>query len=178
MARLFSFLPLVTLLIIFSVVISQCKPAVAEPLGPLHTDSRWIVNESGERVKLACVNWVSHLEPMLAEGLSQQPINEISKKIRSMGFNCVRFTWPLYLLTNETYSSVTVRQSFERLGLSQYIPGFEKNNPFVLDLPLVKAYQVTMLSYSKHIHIYIYSLYSFSHDMLIFSGSGIQSWGL
>ncbi|GLT36663.1 hypothetical protein SLA2020_110260 [Shorea laevis] len=63
----------------------------------LSTKSRWIVdNQTGKRVKLACVNWVAHLEPVVAEGLNKQPVDVISKKIRSLGFNCVRFTWPLF----------------------------------------------------------------------------------
>ena len=51
---------------------------------PLHTDSQWIVNENGNRVKLACVNWPSHLDTVAAEGLSKQPVDAISKRIVSM----------------------------------------------------------------------------------------------
>jgi hypothetical protein len=66
----------------------------------LSTASRWIVDESGKRVKLACVNWPSHLEPMLAEGLSKQPVGAIAGDVAAMGFNCVRLTWPIFLVTN------------------------------------------------------------------------------
>ena len=93
-------------------------------------------------MKLACVNWVSHLEAMVTEGLSKQPVDAISKKIASMGFNCVRLTWPLFLVTNDSLASVTVRQSFQSLGLSDTISGILANNPSIIDLPLIKAFQV------------------------------------
>jgi len=117
---------------------------------PLHTSDRWIVDEGGKRVKLACVSWVSHLDTVVAEGLSQQPLDMISKRIRSMGFNCVRLTWPLLLLTNHSLASLTVRNSFQNLGLLQSINAIEAINPSLIDLPLIKAYQVCiilMLSY-------------------------------
>lgn len=111
---------------------------------PLSTDSRWIVDDSGQRVKLSCVNWVTHLDAMLAEGLSKQPVDAISKRILDMGFNCVRLTWPLYLFTNDTLANVTVRQSFLNLGLLESIAGLQVNNPSIVDLSLIKAYQVKM----------------------------------
>ncbi|CAL5332873.1 unnamed protein product [Camellia sinensis] len=82
---------------------------------PLSTDSRWIVDETGWHVKLSCVNWASHLDAVVAEGLSKQSIDSISKKIVSMGFNCVRLTWPLFLATNDSLANTTVRQSSRTL---------------------------------------------------------------
>lgn len=120
-------------------VIILCSTVVAQPLS---TNSRWIVNESGRRVKLACVNWVTHLEVAVAEGLSKQPVDVISKKIVDMGFNCVRLTWPLFLFTNDSLASLTVRQSFKNLGLLESIAGLQANNPSIVDLPLITAYQV------------------------------------
>lgn len=108
----------------------------------LYTNSRWIVNEGGQRVKLSCVNWVSHLEVMVAEGLSKQPVDTISKSITNMGFNCVRLTWPLFLFTNDSLVSLTVRQSFNNLGLVESIAGLQANNPSILDLSVLQAYQV------------------------------------
>jgi hypothetical protein len=138
---LFSFLPLVSFLMI---IFSQTKPVMAVSL---NTNSRWIVNEGGQRVKLSCVNWVSHLAPVVAEGLSKQPMDAISKRIVSMGFNCVRLTWPLSLATNRSLASLTVRQSFQSLGLSQYISSIQDNNPSIVDLSLIKAFQVTSLCF-------------------------------
>ncbi|KAK8502349.1 hypothetical protein V6N13_090677 [Hibiscus sabdariffa] len=108
---------------------------------PLSTNSRWIVDNGGRRVKLACVNWASHMEPVLAEGLSKQPMDTIAKRIVSMGFNCVRFTWPLYLITNDSLALLTVRQSFQRLNLLESLAGIQTNNPSIIDVPLIKAYQ-------------------------------------
>ena len=111
---------------------------------PLSTNSRWIVDagNGGERVKLSCVNWVSHLDAVVAEGLSKQPLDSISNKISAMGFNCVRLTYPLFLFTNDSLASVTVRQSLRKLGLIESIAGFQANNPSIIDLPLLKAFQV------------------------------------
>ncbi|XP_042496063.1 glycosyl hydrolase 5 family protein-like [Macadamia integrifolia] len=117
---------------------------------PLYTNSRWIVDESGQRVKLACVNWASHLEPMVAEGLSKQPLDVISKGIISMGFNCVRLTWPLFLVTNRSLASMTVRQSFQSLGLVETIAGVQVNNPSLLDLLLIQAYQVVVSNLAEN----------------------------
>ncbi|CAL5384201.1 unnamed protein product [Camellia sinensis] len=80
---------------------------------PLSTDSRWIVDETRWHVKLSCVNWASHLDTVVAEGLSKQSIDSISKKIVSMGFNCVRLTWPLFLATNDSLANTTVRHAFQ-----------------------------------------------------------------
>ena len=134
-----SFLPLVAIFLIFSSVISQSKPVTALTL---QTNSRWIVNEAGQRVKLACVNWVSHLDTMVAEGLNNQPLDAISKKMVSMGFNCVRLTWPLFMVTNNLLGSLTVRESFQKLGLSQYISGIQAKNPSIINVSIIKAFQV------------------------------------
>ncbi|GLT36666.1 hypothetical protein SLA2020_110290 [Shorea laevis] len=111
----------------------------------LSTNSRWIVDsQTGKRVKLACVNWVSHLEPVVAEGLSKQPVDVISMKIRSMGFNCVRFTWPIWLATNDSLASTTVRQSFQKLGLTDALSGIQANNPSIVDLTLIEAFEAVV----------------------------------
>ncbi|KAF2292799.1 hypothetical protein GH714_029051 [Hevea brasiliensis] len=129
-----------------SITLSTVTPPKQAAALPLSTSSRWIVDENGKRVKLACVNWVSHLEVVVAEGLSKQPMDEIAKKIVSMGFNCVRLTWPIFLVTNDTYASLTVRQSFQGFGLLESISGIQANNPSIIDLPLIKAYQAVVSS--------------------------------
>ncbi|ESQ32867.1 hypothetical protein EUTSA_v10003934mg [Eutrema salsugineum] len=120
---------------------------------PLSTDSRWIVDDGikGRRVKLTCVNWPSHLETAVAEGLSKQPIDSIAEKIVLMGFNCVRLTWPLYLATDESFSGImTVRQSLRKFGLFEAVSGFQANNPSILDLPLIKAFQEVVTCLGNH----------------------------
>ncbi|MBA0702090.1 hypothetical protein Goari_022292 [Gossypium aridum] len=135
------------LFLLFPTIIQHAKPAMSLPLS---TSSRWIVDEEGRRVKLACVNWVSHLEPVVAEGLSKQPMDMIAKRIVTMGFNCVRFTWPLFLITNDSLASLTVRQSFQRLGLLESIAGIQSNNPSIIDVSLIKAYQAVVSSLGKN----------------------------
>ncbi|KAI7988893.1 hypothetical protein LOK49_LG13G00527 [Camellia lanceoleosa] len=140
----FSLLPIFSLTVIFlSTTIALPQPAAALPLS---TDSRWIVDETGRRVKLSCVNWASHLDAVVAEGLSKQPIDSISKKIVSMGFNCVRLTWPLFLATNDSLANTTVRQSFRNLGLIESIAGFQVNNPSIIDHSLISAFQAVVSS--------------------------------
>ncbi|XP_074309984.1 glycosyl hydrolase 5 family protein-like [Silene latifolia] len=117
---------------------------------PLSTHSRWIVDEHRQRVKLACVNWVSHLDSVVTEGLSKQPIDVIIKKIKGMGFNCVRLTWPIYLVTNDSLASLTVRQSFLNFGLTNDILGIQANNPSFLDLSLIKVFQAVVTSLSDN----------------------------
>ena len=110
----------------------------------LSTASRWVVNESGSRVKLACVNWPSHLEPMLAEGLGKRPVGAIAGDVAAMGFNCVRFTWPTFLVTNASYSGLTVAQSFLRLNLTESLAGIRVNNPGFVDLKLIDAFKASL----------------------------------
>ncbi|XP_030542067.1 glycosyl hydrolase 5 family protein-like [Rhodamnia argentea] len=130
---------------LLTLLISLSSTSSAAAL-PLSTSSRWIVDETGQRVKLACANWVSHLESVVAEGLSRQPLGAISARIASLGFNCVRLTWPLFLATNDPLASLTVRQSFQRLGLADSISGVQANNPEIIDLSLIEAYQAVVSS--------------------------------
>jgi hypothetical protein len=130
--------------------------AVAAPT-TLSTASRWVVDESGSRVKLACVNWPSHLEPMLAEGLGKRPVGAIAGDVAAMGFNCVRFTWPTFLVTNASYSSLTVAQSFLRLNLTESLAGIRVNNPELVDLKLIDAFKASLCLFSddttRHVRI-------------------------
>ncbi|CAL5016329.1 unnamed protein product [Urochloa decumbens] len=112
----------------------------------LSTSSRWVVDERGNRVKLACVNWPSHLEPMLAEGLGKQPVGAISAAVASMGFNCVRLTWPTFLVTNASYGDLTVAESFRRLNLTESLAGIAVNNPTFVDLKLIEALKAVVRS--------------------------------
>ncbi|THU50541.1 hypothetical protein C4D60_Mb06t21330 [Musa balbisiana] len=139
--RLGFLLPCITVLLVAGNV---CKLAQNSSALPLSTSSRWIVDESGLRVKLACVNWVSHLEPVVVEGMGKQPLDTISKKIAAMGFNCVRLTWPLFLVTNDSLAGLTVRQSFQALGLMESIAGIQVNNPDLLNLTLIQAFKAVV----------------------------------
>ncbi|OEL22417.1 hypothetical protein BAE44_0016564 [Dichanthelium oligosanthes] len=122
------------LLVLF--LAGYCERAAAVTLS---TSSRWIVDQAGHRVKLACVNWPSHLEPVVTEGLGRQPVGAIAGMVVSLGFNCVRLTYPIALATNASLSSLTVRQSLMAHGLAETAGGVEVNNPGFLDLTLIES---------------------------------------
>uniref|UniRef100_A0A0D9W6A6 Glycoside hydrolase family 5 domain-containing protein n=1 Tax=Leersia perrieri TaxID=77586 RepID=A0A0D9W6A6_9ORYZ len=132
-------------LVILAIISHGWQPAAAAGFPTLSTVSRWIVDEGGNRVKLACVNWPSHLEPMLAEGLGKQPVGAIARDVVSMGFNCVRLTWATFMVTNASYSSLTVSQSFLRLNLTESLAAIRVNNPALVDLKLIDAFKAILL---------------------------------
>lgn len=118
---------------------------------PLSTRGRWIVDDaSGERVKLACVNWISHLQPMVVEGLHKRPLRDIAGAITEMGFNCVRLTWATYMFTRPSFGNRTVAESFSSLGLSEATGGVGRNNPELLNLSLVEAYEAVVDELGRH----------------------------
>lgn len=104
----------------------------------LSTNSRWIIDDAtGARIKLACVNWAGHLEPMLPEGLDKKPVAHIVNLIRYMGFNCVRLTYATYMYTRHAH--VGVAQSLRDLGLQDALHGMARYNPGFLHLTVVDA---------------------------------------
>lgn len=66
----------------------------------LSTSSRWIVDSSGKRFKLRCVNWAGAAETKIPEGLAAQPVDTITSMISSGGFNCVRLTYSIDMALN------------------------------------------------------------------------------
>merc|ERR1719192_3003201 len=70
---------------------------VAFPLNAGQVGRRMVtVDSSGERVKLACVNWYgAHMEDLVVNGLDMKPIKCIAEKIFGLGFNCVRLVFAL-----------------------------------------------------------------------------------
>uniref|UniRef100_A0A0D6R3H6 Ricin B lectin domain-containing protein n=1 Tax=Araucaria cunninghamii TaxID=56994 RepID=A0A0D6R3H6_ARACU len=108
---------------------------------PLYASSRWIVDKDGSRVKLACVNWASHVDIMVAEGLDRQPLDAITTKIGALGFNCVRLTWALYMFTDTSLGATTIRQSLRKFRLSDAENGMETHNPDLLDLSVLEVYK-------------------------------------
>lgn len=113
----------------------------------LSVSSQWLVHEvDGSRAKLACVNWAGHLEPMLPEGLSKQPLYRISFEIWSLGFNCVRLTWSTYMFVNATLRNQTVKQTFTSLNLQSTLRGISVHNPSLVDLTLIDAFKCVVSS--------------------------------
>lgn len=107
---------------------------------PLSTSSRWILDESTRnRVKLTCINWVGHLEPLIIEGLQKKPVSYIANQIVSMGFNCVRLTWATYMFTRPNYTALTIATSLDKFGLKEAKVGIGMNNPEFLNLSLIEG---------------------------------------
>lgn len=118
---------------------------------PLSTNSRWIVDQkTGGRVKLACANWVSHLQPMIAEGLEKKPVSYIAKQIASTGFSCVRFTWPTFMFTRPDFSNLTVSQSLDKYSLKDAKAGIAKNNPGFLNMKVADVHKAVVNELGKN----------------------------
>lgn len=87
----------------------------------LETHSRWILDTSGHRVKLACVNWYgAHMENFIVNGLDAQSMKKISESIPAMGFNCVRldFSTELFYSNPIITNSSVLAANKELLGLT------------------------------------------------------------
>ncbi|KAK9781859.1 putative Glycoside hydrolase family 5 domain-containing protein [Seiridium cardinale] len=76
---------------------------------PLKTDSRWILDNGGNRVKFRCINWPGHMEANIPEGLNKQSVDFIADFIQAQGFNCVRLT---YSIDHALDPGVNVQDSF------------------------------------------------------------------
>jgi len=75
----------------------------------LSTKGRWIVDDNGKNVIFSCVNWYGFDQlDYIVGGLEQQPLDEISKLISILGFNCVRLPWSLEMYeTNPIITNAT-----------------------------------------------------------------------
>ncbi|KAK6930937.1 hypothetical protein RJ641_002730 [Dillenia turbinata] len=85
---------------------------------------------------------------MVAKGLSKQPLDAISQRIASLGFNCVRLTWAVGMVVTDA-GKVTVRQALQNLKLTDDIVGFGDKNPSLLDVPRVDAFVTWNMGKSK-----------------------------
>jgi len=73
--------------------------APSHPHFPLRTAGRWIVDQSGTRVKLACVNWGgADLKDGIVGGLHLRSARRIAHTFKDMGFNCVRLPWSVWMV--------------------------------------------------------------------------------
>jgi endoglucanase len=110
-----------------SAVGATARAAVTSQL-PLHTSGRWIVSSTGQRVKLAAVNWYgADQSQYVVEGLEYRPLAAIAATIRSMGFNTVRLPFsnemvehnPVvaaqYLTANPGLKNLHARTIFDRV---------------------------------------------------------------
>ncbi|KAE8650476.1 glycosyl hydrolase 5 family protein [Cucumis sativus] len=116
---------------------------------PLSTNGRWIVEATtGQRVKLICVNWPGHMQAMVAEGLHLKPLDDIAAMVVKLRFNCVRLTYSIHMFTR--YANLTVKQSFENFDLKEAIVGIAQNNPTILNMKVVEAYEAVVDSLGAH----------------------------
>ncbi|RYP29262.1 hypothetical protein DL767_006790 [Monosporascus sp. MG133] len=119
--------------------VASAAAALAAPELPLSTQGRWIVDASGARVKLRCVNWAGHMEANVPEGLHKQPVGRIADIIAAAGFNCVRLT---YSVDHALAPNVKVTDSFvssadsagvNREAIDGLLAQVAKKNPWVLE---------------------------------------------
>lgn len=68
------------------------------PNGPFSTDSRWVIDASGNKVHFAGVNWPGAGETMVPEGLQYRSVQQIVSQIKSVGFNAVRLTYAIEMI--------------------------------------------------------------------------------
>jgi len=86
------------------------------PSLPLSTKSRYIVDATGQRVKLACVNWAgAHMKDYVVGGLHISTLDQIASQIASLGFNCVRLQWSLELYWNNPVVGAEAVQAMPHL---------------------------------------------------------------
>ena len=109
---------------------------------PLSTNKRWIVDESGKRVKLHCVNWSSHINSMVAEGLDLIPLKDLVAEIKDLGFNCVRYTWATHMFTR--YANRKVGDTLDSLRLGGVRLGIRAYTPSLENVTLVEAFDAVI----------------------------------
>ncbi len=68
------------------------------PAVPFHTQSRWIMDANGARIKLAGVSWYGgESADLVPLGLDHNDVHAIAALIKQLGFNSVRIPWALQL---------------------------------------------------------------------------------
>src|ERR1700733_2997730 len=68
------------------------------PAVPLHTQSRFIMDANGKRIKLAGVSWYGgESADFVPMGLDHADVHDIAHAVKLLGFNSVRLPWALQL---------------------------------------------------------------------------------
>lgn len=110
---------------------------------PLSTNGSTIVDlASGQRVKLACAAWVSHLKPMIPEGLDKLPLVAIVARVVQQKFNCIRLTYATYMFTR--FYASTVTQTLDSLNLTHAKEGIQRNNPGILEMTHISVFEAAV----------------------------------
>jgi len=80
---------------------SPVPPTTTSPVFPLHVSGRYIVDSSGNRVRLYAFNWYgAESTDYVVGGLQLQPLQSIVAEIKGLGFTAVRLPW-----SNQIYES-------------------------------------------------------------------------
>ncbi|XP_038907078.1 glycosyl hydrolase 5 family protein-like [Benincasa hispida] len=109
----------------------------------LSTRGRWIVDsQTGQRVKLSCVNLVSHGQSMLTQGLDKRPLNDLANDIISRDFNCVRLTWSIHMFTR--YSQMTIVDVLDNLDIKNVKSGVQTHNLEMLNMTVAHAFKTVI----------------------------------
>ena len=78
------------------------KQEFQKPSVPFHTEGRWVMDAENERFKFAGVNWYGFEElDYVPAGLEILHVDQISKKISSLGFNSVRLPFSIEMTLEE-----------------------------------------------------------------------------
>ncbi len=111
--------------------------AVGQVALPLHSSSRWIVDNNGNRVKFTCVNWAGHGEANIPEGLNKQSIDFIADMVKKQGFNCVRLTYSIdhalnpTLAVQDSFAIAAANSGVDPAVMTTTYNQVVENNPFV-----------------------------------------------
>lgn len=133
--------------LVLSLLTLTCT-AQSVPSLPLSTSSRWILDSSGTRVKLRCVNWAGHMETHVPEGLHRNSIANIASFIASSGFNCVRLTYSIdWALNPDEAVSDAFTNSVALAGVPEHLDNITaiyasalQQNPFLANATVRDVY--------------------------------------
>jgi aryl-phospho-beta-D-glucosidase BglC (GH1 family) len=110
-------------------------PVTAQLNTPFTVSGRWILDSTDSPVTFAGVNWPGAGEAMIPEGLQYASIQSTLSKIKSIGMNVIRLTFPIELVDDiyDKGHDTTVLDSFiNALGDTNGTAVFEQistNNP-------------------------------------------------
>lgn len=92
---------------------------IADSRLPLRTSGTVIVDNAGDVVKLACVNWYhAHMDTFVVSGLHLQPLANLTARLVELGFNCVRLPFSLEaVLSNPVVPARFLAANPEFVGL-------------------------------------------------------------
>ncbi|KAJ8071707.1 hypothetical protein OCU04_002023 [Sclerotinia nivalis] len=119
-----------------STIASPIEERATWPYAPFTTTGRWILDSAGHNVTYAGANWPGAADTMLPEGLQYQSIATIAAKIKSLGMNVIRLTYPIEMI-DDFYANggvdVPILTSFQNaLGTANGTAVYNqviKNNP-------------------------------------------------